>query len=405
MGEVNVIVIDRRRKNLYLRYTDPITGQDHEKSSGTPKMREALKRAGEWQRELEANGHTSSRVTRWADFRQDFFENYVNHRSIGYSKNVSSTFNKLEEVMNPDQITRITTAWVKRFKTTVIREQYPPATVHKYMQHLKTAVKWAVEQGYLKSAPNYPAEKRHQAKGKKLMKGRPISQEEFERMLAAVPKCFPEFATATEEQTQQRAERIDSQKRLIRGLWLSGLRIGEALALTWDQWGDGIRIQVDSDGDLFLLIDGDDQKNGVSQMYPVVDEFAKFLLMTPPEHRTGHVFNPCGRLGIVSRRVDTVSDWIVQIGCKAGVKVDVKTSKAKRDSDKTIFASAHDLRRSFGARWAMIVEPMVLRDLMRHGSVQTTEKYYVGINAKRTLEHLRKRKQDSDRLNAQSERN
>jgi hypothetical protein len=40
-------------------------------------------------------------------------------------------------------------------------------------------------------------------------------------------------------------------------------------------------------------------------------------------------------------------------------------------------------------RWAQIVPPMILRDLMRHRSVETTEKYYVGINAKRTAEILR----------------
>ena len=32
---------------------------------------------------------------------------------------------------------------------------------------------------------------------------------------------------------------------------------------------------------------------------------------------------------------------------------------------------------------------MVLRDLMRHAFVVTTEKYYGGINAKKTLKHLR----------------
>ena len=39
---------------------------------------------------------------------------------------------------------------------------------------------------------------------------------------------------------------------------------------------------------------------------------------------------------------------------------------------------------------------MVLRDLMRHASVETTEKYYVGVNAKKTLEHLRNRKRSSE---------
>jgi integrase len=41
------------------------------------------------------------------------------------------------------------------------------------------------------------------------------------------------------------------------------------------------------------------------------------------------------------------------------------------------FASAHDLRRSFGTRWAARVKPATLQLLMRHKSIETTMKYYV----------------------------
>ena len=41
------------------------------------------------------------------------------------------------------------------------------------------------------------------------------------------------------------------------------------------------------------------------------------------------------------------------------------------------YASAHDLRRSFGTRWASRVKPATLQLLMRHRSIETTMKYYV----------------------------
>jgi integrase len=47
-------------------------------------------------------------------------------------------------------------------------------------------------------------------------------------------------------------------------------------------------------------------------------------------------------------------------------------------------ASAHDLRRSSGERWAARVMPQVLPELMRHESIETTMKYYVGLNAQST---------------------
>jgi hypothetical protein len=44
------------------------------------------------------------------------------------------------------------------------------------------------------------------------------------------------------------------------------------------------------------------------------------------------------------------------------------------------YASAHDLRRAFGTRWAKRVMPAVLKRLMRHASIDTTMTYYVDID-------------------------
>ena len=55
---------------------------------------------------------------------------------------------------------------------------------------------------------------------------------------------------------------------------------------------------------------------------------------------------------------------------------------------KIKFASAHDLRRSFGERWSRKVMPQVLKELMRHESIETTMKFYVGHNADLTSERL-----------------
>ena len=56
----------------------------------------------------------------------------------------------------------------------------------------------------------------------------------------------------------------------------------------------------------------------------------------------------------------------------------------KRKVHKVKYASAHDLRRSFGERWATRVMPQVLQELMRHESIETTLRYYVGPNAQAT---------------------
>ncbi len=84
-------------------------------------------------------------------------------------------------------------------------------------------------------------------------------------------------------------------------------------------------------------------------------------------------------------RSDTVSKIVSRIGCKAAVKVEETTRKGEHHIK---YASAHDLRRSFGERWSMRVLPQVLMELMRHESITTTMQFYVGRNAERTADAL-----------------
>lgn len=51
------------------------------------------------------------------------------------------------------------------------------------------------------------------------------------------------------------------------------------------------------------------------------------------------------------------------------------------DGIKRKYASAHDLCRAFGQQWSARVMPAVLQQLMRHVSIETTMKYYVGRDA------------------------
>jgi integrase len=67
-----------------------------------------------------------------------------------------------------------------------------------------------------------------------------------------------------------------------------------------------------------------------------------------------------------------ISRIVSAIGKRANVVVNKAEAK---------YASAHDLRRSFGTRWAGRVKPATLQLLMRHKSIETTLKYYVEQDA------------------------
>ena len=114
---------------------------------------------------------------------------------------------------------------------------------------------------------------------------------------------------------------------------------------------------------------------------PLTPDFAEFLLATPPDQRRGPVFRPMMPAGRAA--ADAAGKMVGLIGELAGVKVytHAKTGKVK-------CASAHDLRRSFGNRWARKVMPAVLQKLMRHESIQTTLAYYVDLDVDELAEDL-----------------
>ena len=173
---------------------------------------------------------------------------------------------------------------------------------------------------------------------------------------------------------------VESWRQCLTGLWLSGLRLEESLALSWDR-EDRPHVVLTGKRPM-LRIPGECQKNGKDQLCPITPDFAEQLLAIPEAERTGPVFRPLLPSG--SRANGAKAGRMISlIGEKAHIVVHThpKTGKVK-------WASAHDLRRSFGTRWAKRVTTAVLQKLMRHASIATTMGYYVDLDAAELAEHL-----------------
>jgi integrase len=146
--------------------------------------------------------------------------------------------------------------------------------------------------------------------------------------------------------------------------------LGKALTLSWDQEAP---FQADLTGRRpALRIFAETQKSGRDEVLPMTPDFAEFLQTTPEAERVGRVFKLTRERGGEPIGPGKVGAMVAKIGKKAGVVVNKADEKS---------ASAHDLRRAFGARWAKRVMPAVLKRLMRHSAIQTTMSYYVDLDA------------------------
>jgi len=384
---------------LFLRWTDPNTGRRLKKSAGTHDRREAERLAGVLEKELREGKYAPPSQLPWEDFTWRYCEEALPALSASTAGKVHTVFNAVERILSPRRLIDLTASRLSYLATQLRAQGVAEATIRSYLAHLHAALEWAAGIGLLAQVPKFPKTKKR--KGQKVMKGRPITEEEFERMLGKVPEVLAgEDDRPAPKKTAKRKRREQPKREVnpaavaswlyyLRGLWWSGLRLRESLVLSWDRRAG---LSVDISGEFPMLrIRGDAQKSGRDQLYPVAPEFGEILLAIPEDRRRGRVFRLLGARDKVLTDPQYVSAVVVRMGEAAGIKVDER-AKRDRKTGKLVevvkFASAHDLRRSFGFRWSRRVLPAELRELMRHADIQTTMQFYVGQEAQTTAASL-----------------
>lgn len=365
---INVIVVDRGRKYLYLRYTDPLTEKRVEKSAGTASHPKAQKLAGEWQRQLRDGSDPGQPRTTWAELEESYLELHGSGLSSETQSKIQTVLKSFADIIGAHRVASVTSPHVARWQASLRTAGKSEHTIASYTAHLKAAFNWAREQGLISKVPTIRKPKR--ASTSEAMKGRPITSEEFDRMLSQVKEPF--LAPIQH----------DGFTHLLRGLWWSGLRLEESLNLWWDRL-DRISIDMTS-GRPLLRIPAEMEKGNQDRLYPVATEFAEMIRAVPEECRKGAFFTVLTRDGkSYSRSRHAVGKIIAELGRKAGIVVKADPKTGRRE-----FASAHDLRRSFGERWAKRIEAPFLQKMMRHSAIATTLRYYSSRNAVDAAQHI-----------------
>lgn len=348
------------RKHYHMYYVDPHSAKKKTKSTGETDQKKAEKKAAVWENELRSGRYQEPSKISWDDFREQHEKHVLSAKREETAKTYRCTLNVFETELSPQRIADITTAKVTAFTTAIRNRGIAVETIHHHLRHLKAVLRWANRQGYLAVMPTIEMPKR--SKG---MKGRAITAEEFERMLAATGKAVGVKAAA-------------SFKFYLRGLWASGLRLSESLLLSWTERPGAIVVELNGRYPM-LRIPAEAEKGNSNRLLPMAPEFAKLLLAVPEAERKGWVFNPLTKTGEpAARNRYSIGPRVTAIGKKAGV---VKGERIKEGETIKAFAGAHEFRRAFGTRWAKRVMPAELRELMRHSSVATTMQYYVDLDA------------------------
>ncbi len=353
------------RKFFYCQWTDPTTGKPVTRSTKKTKRNEAERAAVDIQRK-ELEGRAGLKESSWDELREAYkAAQYPAQRPKTRAK-TDSTFNAIADLMPVKNVAAITAAEILRFQSALRKRELSEYTVRGHLAELRKILRWGVEFGMVAKMPALKMPKVSHAKG------RAPTAEEFDRLLAKVESVVGKDAAP-------------SWTHLLRGLWWSGLRLSEAATLRWS--GDNLAafwLDLAGSRPMFHMA-ATLEKTGRDRVFPVAPEFFEFLDATPARGRRGFVFNPLpwgDSMPGERPSVERIGKTIAKIGVEAKVKIGERKARANEPEGMVArYATAHDLRRSFGVRWSLRVLPAVLMELMRHEAIQTTMQFYVGRNA------------------------
>jgi len=363
---------------LSLRWIDPGTGKPRFKSSGTKSKKEAERAAAKLEHDLR-NGSLATNVRMpWQDFVVKYSQQVLPGKALKTQAMYGTVFNVIDRLVKPDRLGSLNATRLDEFSALLRKEGKAEATIKTYLAHLRGSLVWAKKMKWIREIPEFP-EVLRAPKGSCVMKGRAIVREELDRMLRATRRVVgPKVAK--------------HWRRLLVGLWWSGLRLGEAVVLRWDGLSSGLLVDMSGRRPM-LQIDAEAEKGHRDRLLPLAPEFCRLLSRVPAEKRRGKVFSVPHPSSGRQLPCDEVSVILCKIGRRAGVKVRTKIKSRldkatgeRKPTEVVKFASAHDLRRSFGERWSGLVMPKELGELMRHENPNTTNKYYVGRNAQKTAD-------------------
>ena len=208
--------------------------------------------------------------------------------------------------MNPEALSR--------FQAVLRDGKRSETTIASYLAHLRAALAWAHDQGMIPAMPKIKRPQRAKKGGRgRKGKGRPITAEEFDRMLAKVPAALGEWRKRKREADRQtpggtrgrpseharpipipvevNPAAVESWRHYLTGLWLSGLAAGRILepllgpsrtgfASTWAASGPCCRIPAEV------------EKGDRDRLLPITPDFADVPLPDPGADRRGPVFRP-----------------------------------------------------------------------------------------------------------------
>ncbi len=329
-------------------------GKRRSKRIGSKSMAEKFRRKIEG--ELAAGLYQSESRISWADFRAEYEQKILSGMEPGTRGETLQGLRHFQRLAKPGRLQSVKTQTIDMFIAKRRTERgrnkgdiISPATVNKNLRHLKTVFRVAHDWGYLPEVPKFRMLKEPQ----KLP--RYVTPEHFAMIYGA--------CDAARWPAGQDYSPADWWRALLTFLYMTGWRIGEPLALQWDD------VSLDEGWAITRADDNKGRRDEKVPLHPIVVEHLRKIV------DFGSMVFPWLN---AHRAIWTEFEGIQRT---AGIHL---PCRAKHEHTDSCHAYAfHDLRRAFATMNANRLTGDALQSLMRHKSYSTTQRY---INMSRQLD-------------------
>jgi integrase len=264
----------------------------------------------------------------WERFRELYETEELPSKRPETQDKVHTVFDSLERLAKPKRLCDLNERLLSRYAAALRENGLQASTVKGYLAYLASALSWAKDQKLVAEMPTIRMPK---VPKKRRADIRTVTAEEFERLIEKAPSA--QWAA------------------LIATAWYAGLRRGELFDLTWNDQAaphiDFARNRINLPAEYTKAVE--------DQWVPLHPQLAQILQALP---RAGR------RIFSIVKHKDTITGRFEKIAKQAGLKL-----------------TPHDLRRSFGSRYASVVQAPVLQRLMRHANIATTMEFYTNVES------------------------
>lgn len=331
------IVKYEKRRFLSLQWKDHATGRVRMQSARTADQAEAEGLARDLEYKLTHGLYAEPNRMPWETFRELYEEERLSGNKPNTQLKAESIFNAFEKLMTPGVLGNISERTLSQYRAKLREKGYKAPTICGHLAYLKSALRWAKNQKLITEVPKFDMPKI--AKGSNRVKikaaGR-ITGEEFERLLMKCPS--------------------DGWRVLLALAWHCGLRRNEAR----DVRGEHVDLAARQ-----IAIPNNKAGDEAATVF-ITPELDGFLRQHWPEGKL-----PSGTLAAgVTLDPNELSKQFARIARRAAVQ----------GSGKDGYCTLHDLRRSFGSRWAAKAPAQVLQRLMRHSDIAVTLSFYADVD-------------------------